>query len=207
MPNLKISGASVEAVERLLPERLSYLLEEKPLLWYESEDEYDSLLGELFAELDPKGVIEALLVKDIVDYFWEVRRMRSLKVAALHVEMPSAAAGLLQRSYNPMMRNFEAQQIKPMVYGAVSGLKLQADALLTQMREAHVTPQMMQYEALKTGLNVMSAIETSIVRLERRRDQLLKSLADRRQTFRAMAKGLIERDEAELIETAGGRAS
>ena len=62
---------SDEAVERLLPEHLSYLFEDKPLLWNESEEEYDALTGAIFAELDPQGVIETLLAKDIVDYIWE----------------------------------------------------------------------------------------------------------------------------------------
>jgi len=185
---------------RLLPEHLWFLFEDKPLLWNESEEEYDALNGAIFAELDPQGVIETLLAKDIVDYIWELKRMRALKVAAFHAELPAAAGELLENHCNAMVRNMFAYQIRPLVLGAISGLDLQSKALASQLKEAHVTPQMLQYEALKSGLSVMTAIEASIIRLERRRDQLMKSLTERRQAFKAMAKSLIERDAAEEIE-------
>lgn len=185
---------------RLLPEHLGFLFEDKPLLWNESEEEYDALNGAIFAELDPQGVIETLLAKDIVDYIWELKRMRALKVAAFHAELPAAAGALLENHCNAMVRNMFAYQIRPLVLGAISGLELQSKAFAAQLKEAHVTPQMLQYEALKSGLSVMTSIEASIIRLERRRDQLLKSLTDRRQAFKAMARDLIERDAAELIE-------
>lgn len=201
------NGPGSEALSRLIPERLLYLFSERPLLWCEDAGEYDALLAEIFAEMDPKGVIETLLVKDLVDYLWEIRRLRALKVAAFHAELPSAAGRMLERSYNnPMMRNFHAEQVKGLVFAAAAGLPVQAQSLERQMSEAHVTAAMMQYEALKVGLNVMTAIETSLVRLERRRDQILKQISERRQAFKAMARDLIDRDEAQLIEANVGKS-
>ena len=191
---------SDDTAERLLPEHLSYLLEDKPLLWNESEEEYDALTGAIFAELDPQGVIETLLANDIVDYIREIRRMRSLRVAAFHAELPGAAEELMEDRSHALLRTLYPSQIGPLVRGAVAGLEVQSKGLASQMQEAHVTPQMVQYEALKSGLNVMTAIEASIIRLERRRDQLLKDLRERRQAFKAMAKGLMERDAAEVVE-------
>lgn len=205
MSNVNKNAGSEERAAPLLPEGLSYLLGEKPLLWNESEAEYDELLGGIFAALDPRGVIETILVKDIVDYIWEIRRMRSLKIAALQVELPNAAAALLEPSYNAALRNMNAQQIRPLVRGALAGLPVQSQAFEMQMREAHVTPQMLQYEAMKSGLSTITAIEASLVRMEQRRDQLLKQVSDRRQAFKAMARTLLERDAAELVDGGADR--
>jgi hypothetical protein len=188
----------------LLPEGLSYLLRDKPLLWCESEAEYDELLGGIFAEFDPKGLIETMLVKDIVDYVWEIRRLRAMKIAALHAELPTAAGVLLERGHHEALRAMHAEQVKPIVFAAVSGLPTQAQSLQSQMLNAHVTPQMMQYEALKSGLTAMSAIEALIARAERRRDQLMKQVSERRQAFKAMARTLLERDGADLPAAGGG---
>lgn len=205
MTNVIDGMGSEERAAALLPEGLAYLLREKPLLWHESEDEYDELLAGIFAEMDPKGVIETILVKDVVDYVWEIRRMKALKIAALHAELPSAIGAVLEPNPNAAIRAMVAQQYKSLVHGAVSGLQLQADALLKEMNAAHVTPQMLQYEALKCGISIMSAIEAAIVRLERRRDQLLKQIPERRQAFKALARTLLEREGAELVEVDQGK--
>jgi len=200
MAKTKLDHTPETLAERLLPERLSHLLDERPLLWCEDEDEYDALLGEIFAELDPKGVIESLLAKDVVDYIWEIRRMRALKQAALHAELPHAAALLIEPAYGLVQQSYHAHISKPEIFAALAGVKHQVESLEARMKASHVTPQMMQYEAFKSGMATISAIDVAITRLERRRDQLLKSLSERRQAFKAMAKGLIERDAAQEVD-------
>jgi hypothetical protein len=186
--------------ERLLPEGLSHLLTDRPLLWREDPDEYDALLGEIFAELDPKGTLETILVKDLVDYIWEVRRMRALKVAALQVEMPRAISDLVRPQMGEASQKDIAIRYQPVVFAALAGKSVQAGLLKKEMEEANVTPEMAQYAAFKNASGVINALEATISRLERRRDQLLKQIEGRRQAFKAMARGLIAREEAEDLD-------
>ncbi len=200
MSNEKQSIAPEEIAQRLLPERLAYLLSERPILWSESADDYDALLGEIFAELDPKGAIEVILVKDIVDYVWEARRMRALKVAALHAELPHAAGRLFgtpgAAGFGPQrsLRHLNAAR------AAVAGVRVEQQFLEGELAREQMTPKILQYDAMKEGMTTLTAIDASITRLERRRDQLLKQLSDRRMALKAMARGLIERETAEAVD-------
>ena len=203
MTNTTTHTAPDEIAARLVPEQFSHLLAERPLLWNESEDEYDALFGEIFAELDPKGIIEAILAKDIVDHMWDARRLRRIKIAALRVELPRAFTELVKPQPSELMQNYLAQQTQPLVFAALAGKTIQAQALKKEMEAAHVTPEMAQYAAFKNASGVLTAIDAAITRHERRRDQLLKQIQERRQTFKAMARGLLERDAAEDIEDVG----
>ena len=72
------------APRRLLPERLSFLLDDRPVLWFEDVEVYDALLAEIIAAYDPGGVVEFMLVKDIADTQWECRRLRKAKSRRAH---------------------------------------------------------------------------------------------------------------------------
>lgn len=187
--------------ERLLPEGLTHILTDRPLLWCEDADEYDALLGEIFAQLDPRGTLETILAKDFVDYIWEARRMRALKVAALQVELPRAVSELLKPQNSENMQNYMAQQFQPLVFAALAGKPVASQSLKKEMEAASVTPEMAQYAAFRRASGVITAIEASVTRLERRRDQLLKQFEGRRQAFKAMAKGLVAREavDAEVV--------
>lgn len=186
--------------ERLLPEGLAHLLTDRPLLWNEDADEYDALLSAIVAELDPKGTLETILVKDAVDYIWEVRRLKALKMAALKVELPRAVSELVRPQPSELLQNDNAQQYQPLVFAALAGKVVPAQALRKEMEAANVTPEMAQYAAFRRASGVITALDNSITRLERRRDQLLKQIESRRQAFRAMARDLLAREAAEDID-------
>lgn len=192
--------APEDIAKRLLPEGLSHLLAERPLLWSESQDEYDALLGEMFAELDPKGIIEVILAKDVVDYIWEARRMRRLKAAALDAEVPAAAGRLLDPPYNKDLPFGNTTRYRSAARAAFSGVKGEEQFLLAEMAKRGLSMQDLRYEALKGGLNVITALDNTVIRLERRRDQLLKQLGDRREAIGAMAKRLVEQESVETID-------
>lgn len=186
----------------LIPPQLSHLIEDRPLLWYEDADAYEVLLSSVFAELDPKGAVEAILVKDVVDYIWEARRMRRLKAAAMHAELPGAASKVMTGSY-AAIKNFsytKAQShLEYLMRGSAAGGEGFEEAALEAMGECSVTPDVLLYQAYKSGLKTMSAINDELERLERRRDQILRSLREHRAALAAMARSLVAREEAEIV--------
>jgi hypothetical protein len=95
-----VNSAQEEASpRRLLPERLSFILDDRPVLWFEDVEAYDALLAGIVAAYDPGGVVEFMLVKDIADTQWECRRLRDLRRAGSEVELPQAAHRLMRQCY------------------------------------------------------------------------------------------------------------
>jgi len=61
-----------------------------PIMAGEDPAEYDQLIELVCAEINPQGIQELLLAKDIVDSEWDILRLRGLKVAMLHAVIPRA---------------------------------------------------------------------------------------------------------------------
>lgn len=189
----------------LIPPQISHLIKDRPLLWFEDGAEYEVILGSVFAELDPKGAVEAILVKDVVDYIWEARRMRRLKTAAMHAEIPNVAWKLMGDQYRREHRLdiYEARSDMDMLMrGAAAGEEGYEEPASAAMSSVNITPDVLLYEAYKAGLKTMSAINAELERLERRRDQILRSLREQRAALAAMAKSLVEREEVEAVTVA-----
>jgi hypothetical protein len=195
----------------LIPPQLSHLIEDRPLLWYEDADAYEVLLSSVFAELDPKGALEAILVKDVVDYIWEARRMRRLKAAAMHAELPGVASKVMGDAYEALHKlgyTSARQHLQNLMRGSAAGMEGWDEAALEAMEECKITPDVLLYEAYKSGLKTMSAINDELERLERRRDQILRWLREHRAALAAMARSLVAREEAEVVTAnTAGRAA
>lgn len=193
----------VPSTNYLIPAQLSHLIKDRPLLWSEDRDAYDVLLSSVFAELNPKGAIEAILVKDVADYIWEARRMRRLKAAAMHAELPGAAASLMADEYKDSLDVSLATAsgfLKDMIRRSAISHEDEDESLREVMEMCAVTPDVLLYEAYKSGLTTISAINGELERLERRRDQILRSLREHRAALATMAKTLVTREEAEIVQ-------
>ena len=200
-------SASTTSPRRLLPERLSFLLDDRPVLWFEDAQAYDALLAELTAEYDPKGTVEFMLVKDIVDAQWECGRLRRMRRAAIEVEFPDAAHRLMKETYEEQtgLGYFEAKgSLEIMARHSVRGDREAAEALDEVAKAAGVTHQMMHFEAHKLGLKTITAIEEALARAERRRDQVMRMIEERRRTNAAMTRSLLRPDAAEDVADDGG---
>jgi hypothetical protein len=193
---------STASPRRLLPERLSFILNEKPLLWFEDVQAYDALLSELVAEYDPQGAVEFMLVKDIADAQWECGRLRRMRRAAIEVEFPDAAHRLMKETYEEQtgLGYFEAQKsLEVMARHSVRGDREATEALDEVAAAAGVTYQMVHYETHKRGLKTITAIEEALSRAERRRDQVMHQIEDRRRTNAAMTRSLVKPEAAEDV--------
>lgn len=187
---------------RVIPENLAYLIEERSTLWHESGGDYDSLRAAIFAELKPEGVIECILIKNLVDYVWEARRYRRLKAAAIHAEMPAVAGQLLVKEDTGLFGNSypDRQLVMRLARAVVAGVGASDnDSLDIRAGSEHVTSDVLHYEAYKRDAEMHLHLNRECERMERRRDQLLKQIEDRRAALGAMARSLIKREAAEAI--------
>jgi hypothetical protein len=185
---------------RVIPEGLAYLIEERTTLWHENGGDYDSLRAAIFAELKPEGVIECILIKNLVDYVWEARRYRRLKTAAIHAEMPAVAGQMLGKDSGLFGNSYpDRQLVTRLARAVVAGVRGSGnDSIDSRAEKEHVTSDVLHYEAYKGGAEMHLHLNRECERMERRRDQLLKQIEDRRATLGAMARSLITREAAEV---------
>lgn len=64
---------------RTLPKELAQALGDPPLAINEKREDYDKLLEAIAVEVNPKGAIPWMLVFDVANLSWEIRRERILK--------------------------------------------------------------------------------------------------------------------------------
>ena len=183
-------------LEHLMPDHISKLVDDRPLLWFEDSKHYDALLAELIAGYDPKETLEFLLIKDLADAQWEMTRLRQMRQAAIETELPEAAWRLMEKDYQRATEfsYFEAHEsLRLMIRSAVQGDADMRKALDHYCAEAGVTYRMMQYQAFRNQMKSLKAIEDGLGRAERRRDQLIRMIEDRRRNLAAMSRSLVDR--------------
>lgn len=66
-----------------IPNHLDFLFSDRPLLPNEDKEEYEELLRSIVQQIRPSDVIEAIWVKDIIDFVWEAKRIRRWKTQIL----------------------------------------------------------------------------------------------------------------------------
>lgn len=199
-------SAPTEAVtdpKRLYPASIAFLIDERPLLWYEKPEDYDNLRAGVFDNLMPRDTLECIFVKNLVDCFWEHRRMRRLMQTAINFAMPGVAGKLLVPGvtfYDPKQRGKVERQAESVAYGVEEELSGDGPSLEEQMEEARVTHEDIHLKVYESQMERVAHIRHECDRIENRIHWLLKNFETRRVTMAAMAKSLVEREMAETIE-------
>ena len=183
------------------PERYADFLGERPTLWYESDDEFDEFESAAFLEMRPKGLVNCIIARDFVDCEWELRQMRRLQRAAMYSSLPLVASDALAEQTGPILSVVrDRSQVEGCARGSAMGVPDAVKLLAERASKKHLRPVDLHLAAYRDALPVTQAISREIVRLERRRDQLLRQLDDRNAMLAASARSLIARDEAETVE-------
>lgn len=191
-------GATPRA-RRLLPKTLDFLIGERPLLWYESPEKYDALRDGVFADMVPEGAVDAIMVKDLADILWEARRLRRLKIHAIHDEMPAEAARVLGGDNHK-----KRDRARTLAAGAALGEEIELeedeDEFSEQLRYRLTSAEMLHYRVLKKDGDVLERIDRRIEHLEDRFRKLLRQFEERRAGMAAMARTLMERERSRVID-------
>ena len=197
--NKPTAGADAAKPQRLYPAGLAFLIEERPLLWYEKPKEYDSLRDEVFAYVRPEDAIECVFTKNLVDHFWEHRRMTRQMHTAINFAMPAAAGDILAPGigyHEDRRRGRIVKQARRVGHGADEELGDEEASLEEQMDEAGVTPEMIHFQAYGNVADRIEDIRRALERIENRIHWLLKNIETRRAAIAARAAALVEREMA-----------
>jgi len=201
-----ITTASTQAAHspgRLYPDSIAFLIEERPLLWYEKPEDYDNLRRGVFDNLAPRDTLECIFSKNLVDCFWEHRRMRRLMQTAINFAMPKAAGRLLvpgETYYDPRQREKAERQAECAAYGVEEEISGDDPSLHEQMEKALVTHEAIHLKAYESQMECVAHIRHECDRIENRIHWLLKNFETRRATMAAMARSLVEHEMAQTVE-------
>ena len=188
---------------RLYPDSIAFLIEERPLLWYEKPEDYDNLRGGVFDNLAPRDTLECIFSKNLVDCFWEHRRMRRLMQTAINFAMPGAVGKILVPGitfYDTKQREKAECQAACVAYGVEEEISGVDPSLQEQLEEARVTHEAIHLKAYESQMERVSHIRHECERIENRIHWLLKNFETRRATMAAMARSLVEREMAQTVE-------
>lgn len=189
--------------EHPYPASIAFLIEERFLLWYEDPREYDALQRSFFMELAPKGALNCIFVKNVIDYAWELRRMKRLTHTAINYVMPDVAAKMLAPDlglWGDPDRDLIRGQANDVAYGAEERSAEGKPSFAERMENTGTTHEMLHYKALEKTAERLEWIRYERERLENRFHHFLRDFETRNKTLAAMAKALIEREKAKDID-------
>jgi hypothetical protein len=87
---------SIHSVDVPVPAELADYFRWPPVLATESPVEYQAVLTSLAREIKPRGTLEWLLFKDLVDSVWEIRRYVSAKATLIDLTRKTARRQVLE---------------------------------------------------------------------------------------------------------------
>lgn len=203
---MKISKKKATSIALpLVPERLGYIFEHRPVLWFEDETVYDAMLADFVAEYSPQDILEYHAMKELADTQWEIMRLRRMSKAALEAEMPDVIVRQLFSDYwiNRLKLGVDGNQAELKRYALkasqndTSGKELVNDVL----EVAYVSYDTLLYRTLVGNLLTINALNERTTLAERRRDDIIRKYEERRRTLSVMRKSLIEGQPSAEIST------
>lgn len=183
---------------RLIPPELEHLVSDRPLACGEIPGDYDRLVASIIADLDPKTAIEAVLTKDLADWIWETRRLKQLRAKAFEATLGDAAWALLGHAYRNDFTMIPEEALKHnlacMARKALRSNTPESETIHELCVTTGVNLDLLHFKAHELALPVITALEVSLERLDRRRERQLRFYEERRVGKAAMARSLLARE-------------
>ena len=199
----------------ILPTSIS-VLGPAPILEGEDGNAYDELLERVSSDVKPKGIVEEILVQDVVNLTWEILRWRRLKTARLS----SSVLKLLSQFVGRRMRRKSKDAKISLLVPEFMPTSPRADKLANKwaagdpdavdrvgklMEAANVTIDLVSADALIDSLDIIERIDHMTTLAEGRRSSILREIDRHRaalaESLRATLKD-VEEAEFEIVEPA-----
>ena len=86
----------ITTTNSVFPPQIAWLFQKQPLLLGESRRDYDQVCKSLIRSIQPENHLEWLLVKQAVDYCWEIIRLSKFKAAIVNMTWREALQLVLE---------------------------------------------------------------------------------------------------------------
>jgi hypothetical protein len=188
------------------PKDLEALFENLPLVGRERREEYDAFFSAIAMAEPPSDAIDWLLVKDLVDLSWEIRRERRIKVEIVKLNQTEVVSDLLKSTFNKADR---LRSDLNRIFGARTEAQLWAsdaetrDTIDLKLKEKGHDPDSVLAQAYLRGARDIDAIDKRIALYELRRNAILKEIGLRgERKAQKLAKASSDVIEGEFTEAA-----
>lgn len=177
---------------------LSEIFGDAPLLDGEDRQAYQSLKERLFASVRPGDTIEQIWVYDILNFTWETKRLRGLKVKLIAASSYEGIDNLLK----PMVDNSTRQDlVKKWASNDEEGVERVSKILdKTFLDEGSINAQV-----LLNKLDALERIDELIARTDTRRNVLLHEIDRRREALGRRIREATAIEDAEFTEVGGAQ--
>ena len=188
------------------PKDLEALFEEVPLLGRERPEEYRAFFSAIAMAEPPSDAVDWILVKDLVDLSWEIRRERRIKTEIVKLNQTEVVCNLLKSTFDKsnrvasdLNRIFGARP-EAQSWASNADARPGIDAKLTE--KGH-DPDSVLAQAYVRGAGEIDAIDRRIALFELRRNRTLKEIGLRSERkARKLAKASSDVIDVEFTEAA-----
>ena len=93
-------NSSLVTTKHSLPTELESLFGDVPLVGRERREDYDAFFSAIAAADIPSDAIDWMLLRDLVDLAWEIRRERRIKVEIIKLNQTEVICDLLKSTFD-----------------------------------------------------------------------------------------------------------
>ena len=194
---------TVSDAEILSPQSPVELLDEilgpEPMFEGEDAEAYEKLLLELTAEMQPVGILEAVVVRDLAGIIWGIQRIKAMKRDHLVAGTAKGVEKLLQLDGERCLYGDARAQ------DYVRGEKEAVTYVHKMIRERGMTPTIISVFSLAESMGVHEALDRMLARLEHQREKLIGHYYQR-QDRKAFQKATADAIDVTVM-SGGGRGS
>jgi hypothetical protein len=161
------------------PQELTKFFDDPPLVGTEQRSEYDAFFATIARAERPVDAIDWLLLKDLVDIAWEIRRERRIKSEIIKIKQIEVISDLLKSTYDKTDRLGSALN---RIFDAGAEAQLWAsnsearERINNKLAEKGYKPESVLAHAYLRGAGDIDAIERRIASYEARRNLILKEI-------------------------------
>ena len=175
------------------------LLRPPRLLPGEKPSAYKTLRAQVLGDLQPKGVLETILVREVIDYQWDILRLRRLKTALLRARAHHGVRDILEPFGDEDDDGFAALPNR-----WATGESEAHDEVKELLSPAGLGLDEIMAATLEQNLVTVERIDRLIASAEWRRNNALGQIDNRRQSLGAAVRAAVRQiEDAEFKEVGG----
>ncbi|MDV7341636.1 hypothetical protein RYZ26_18695 [Terasakiella sp. A23] len=161
-----------------------------PLIEGEDIEEFEEFQQACFSAIGPKDVIEEVWLGDFVNYTWEAKRLREIKVGLMSTKRLDGASRILQK-FTPLGR-FGLEEFGDLSENE-NGSRVEA---AKEVLAEHDLPEVsMIAEGFLGSFQQLETLDKLIASYDFRRDKALTELEKRRESLARKARAYAEKIE------------
>jgi hypothetical protein len=159
-----------------------------PLLFTESQEEFDSLVTAMLEYIKPKSIIAEILVNDVIDATWHNMRLQRNRTAMINITYRQALVKLLHEELS-VADEFRAERCAEEWFKTREG----REEVMKMLRSYHLDETSVEAEAIKLLGSELEDLDRLLSSAEACRNRALATLSDVQASVAGRAREVSQR--------------